>query len=44
MNDSMDNRKIDYIQKVIVITGKNDAGKTTYAAELYKMVISKDKT
>lgn len=35
MNDSMDN-KIDYIQKVIVITGKNDAGKTTYAAELYK--------
>lgn len=35
MNDSMDN-KIDYIQKVIVITGKNNAGKTTYAAELYK--------
>lgn len=43
MNDSVDN-KIDYIRKVIVITGKNNAGKTTYAAELYKMVISKDKT
>lgn len=42
MNDSMDNR-IDYIQKVIVITGQNSAGKTTYAAELYKWLYQKIK-
>lgn len=42
MNDSVDN-KIDYIRKVIVITGKNNAGKTTYAAELYKWLYQKIK-